>query len=295
MINLEHVVLASPEQMEFVIEGMRNPMNSWEKSDSEKEFTNAKWPEEMFILGENDHYLMQRLSKAGTDHRKFMRMMPVYVRITAPLYWWKEFDTYKVGTATNSCSTVHRIVEKDFTLEDFSYEHLGVTVPAEKNDGDECYQNLWLERMRSTVEALNIARGFYNRENDSKLKEDYWWQMIQLLPSSYNQTRNVMFNYEVLANIYRQRKNHKLDEWRDFCKWIESLPYSEFVTCGVKESIPETTSDIRQAFGILKSAGIKLTKEQLEELRKNGIFCYPVSDPKEKQGEEITDQADSFL
>lgn len=124
MIKLENVGLASPEQLEFIIEGMRNPMNSWEKSDSEKEFTNAKWPEEMFILGENDHSLMQRLSNAGTEHRKYMRMMPVYVRITAPLYWWKEFDTYKVGTVANSCSTMHKIAEKEFTLEDFSTEHL---------------------------------------------------------------------------------------------------------------------------------------------------------------------------
>lgn len=132
MIKLENVVLASPEQMEFIIEGMRNPMNSWEKSDSEKEFTNAKWPEEMFILGENDHSLMQRLSNAGTEHRKYMRMMSVYVRITAPLYWWKEFDTYKVGTVANSCSTMHKIAEKEFTLDDFSCEHLGVFIPAEK-------------------------------------------------------------------------------------------------------------------------------------------------------------------
>ena len=142
----------------------------------------------------------------------------------------------------NSCSTMHKIQEKEFTLEDFSYEHLGVTVPAEKNDGDECYQNLWLGRMQGIVEALNIARGFYNRENDPKLKEDYWWQMIQLLPSSYNQTRNVMFNYEVLANIYRQRKNHRLDEWRDFCKWIESLPYSELIV-GKSEEIRRTAHE----------------------------------------------------
>lgn len=238
MINLEHMVLASPEQMEFVIEGMRNPMNSWEKSDSTFWGIGADKTElgTWYEIGEHDHSLMQKLSDAGTEHRKYMRMIPVYVRITAPLYWWKEFDTYKVGTVANSCSTMHKIQEKEFTLEDFSYEHLGVIVPAEKNDGDECYQNLWLEKMRSIVEALNIARGFYNRENDPKLKEDYWWQMIQLLPSSYNQTRNVMLNYEVLANIYRQRKNHKLDEWRDLCKWIESLPYSELIV-GKSEEI----------------------------------------------------------
>lgn len=230
MIKLENVVLASPEQMEFIIEGMRNPMNSWEKSDSEKEFTNAKWPEEMFILGENDHSLMQRLSNAGTEHRKYMRMMSVYVRITAPLYWWKEFDTYKVGTVANSCSTMHKIAEKEFTLDDFSCEHLGVFIPAEKNDGIENYQNLWIATLEEIIDSLNVARTLYNRETDPKLKKNYWWQMIQLLPSSYNQTRNVMLNYEVLANIYRQRNNHKLDEWREFCKWIETLPYSELIT-----------------------------------------------------------------
>ena len=174
---------------------------------------------------------MQRLSDACTEHRKYMRMMPVYARITAPLYWWKEFDTYKIGTVANSCSTMHKIAEKEFTLEDFSHEHLGVTIPDEKNDGDECYQKLWMAAsIKSTVGALNIARDYYIRENDGVLKKDYWWQMIQLLPSSYNQTRNVMLNYEVLANIYRQRQNHKLDEWREFCKWIKKLPYSKLIT-----------------------------------------------------------------
>ena len=245
MIKLEHVVLASPDQMEFIIEGMRNPMNSWEQSDSkicnyiykgycdacEKQDNCATYREETdFYLGGMDEGLMRRLANAGTDHRKFMRMMPVYVRITAPLYWWKEFDTYTVGTVKNSCSTMHKIHAKEFTMEDFSTEHLGVTIPAEKNDGEECYQNLWPERMKDIIEVLNITRGFYNRETDPELKKDYWWQMIQLLPSSYNQTRNVMLNYEVLANIYKSRKNHKLDEWHVFCDWIESLPYSELIT-----------------------------------------------------------------
>ena len=248
MIKIDHVVLASPEQMEFIIEGMRNPMNSWEKSDSDIcrrgtvdcsyncAYRNipSKCPanidnKDQYIVGPNDRILMQKLSNAGTDHRKFMRMMPVYVRIIAPLYWWKEFDTYKVGTVANSCSTMHKIQEKEFTLEDFSTEHLGVTIPAEKNDGEECYQNLWPERMKDIIEALNIARGFYIRETDPELKKDYWWQMIQLLPSSYNQTRNVMMNYEVLANIYKSRKDHKLDEWREFCKWIEGLPLHELI------------------------------------------------------------------
>ena len=247
MIKLENLVLASPEQMSFIIQGLRNPMNSWDKSDSNccavdgfGQCRGCDHPDRCmyysdFYLGDNDHSLMQRLANAGTDHRKFMRMMPVYVRITAPLYWWKEFDTYKVGTVANSCSTMHKIHEKEFTLEDFSTEHLGVTIPAEKNDGEECYQNLWPERMKYVIEALNIARGFYIRETDTELKKDYWWQMIQLLPSSYNQTRNIMMNYEVLANIYWSRKDHKLDEWREFCRWIESLPYSELICRNSKE------------------------------------------------------------
>lgn len=223
-INLENVVLASPEQMEFIIEGMRNPMNSWEKSDSEitpieeDTYFQCYIPEE-FTLGENDHSLMQRLSNAGTEHRKYMRMMPVYVRITAPLYWWKEFDTYKVGTVANSCSTMHKIAEKEFTLEDFSYEHL--------MDFEEKGKLRFspLGTLQNTIDELNDCRDLYLKTKDKK----YWWQMIQLLPSSYNQTRNVMMNYEVLANIYRQRKNHKLDEWREFCKLIETLPYSELI------------------------------------------------------------------
>lgn len=211
MIKIEHVVLASPEQMQFIIEGMRNPMNSWDKSDSEKEFINANWPEEMFILGKNDYSLMKKLSYAGTDHRKFMRMMPVYVRITAPLYWWKEFDTYKIGTVANSCSTMHKIQAKEFTLDDFSHEHMDVASEA-------C--------LETTIGYLNLFRQSFLENRD----KDVWWQMIQLLPSSHNQTRNVMMNYEVLANMYHSRKNHKLDEWREFCKWIETLPYSYLIT-----------------------------------------------------------------
>lgn len=226
MIKLEHVVLASPEQMEFIIEGMRNPMNSWDKSDSrvcnymfkgycdacEKQDNCATCREETdFYLGGMDEELMQRLSNAGTDHRKFMRMLPVYVRITAPLYWWKEFDTYKVGTVANSCSTMHKIQEKEFTLEDFSMEHLA---PQTR------------QVLEITIEDLNDSRSIYLK---TKNKGD-WWQLIQLLPSSYNQTRNVMLNYEVLTNIYKSRKDHKLDEWREFCKWIETLPYSELIT-----------------------------------------------------------------
>ena len=197
-IKLEHVVLASPEQMEFIIEGMRNPMNSWEKSDSYAGHEYMGTGNEYFKLGENDHSLMRRLAKAGTDHRKFMRMLPVYVRITAPLYWWKEFDTYKVGTVANSCSTMHKIAEKEFTLDDFSCEHL---------------MGGYLEQMRRIIDDLNNARKYFTVGDQffSPGNKRDWWQMIQLLPSSYNQTRNVMMNYEVLANIYKSRKDHNLD------------------------------------------------------------------------------------
>lgn len=222
MLKIENVDVMG---WEAAIRGMRNPMNSWEKSDSiffDDMCGNS--------IGPNDRDLMKRLCNAGTDHRKFMRMIAVYVDITAPLYWWKEYDTYKVGTVANSCSTMHKIAAKEFTLEDFSCEHLGVTVPAELNDGEEVFQNLWIESLKRTIEDLNIARGFYIREQNADLKKKYWWQMIQLLPSSYNQRRTVMLNYEVLANMYKSRKNHKLDEWHTFCDWIKSLPYSELIT-----------------------------------------------------------------
>ena len=254
MIKLEHTVLASPEQMDFIIQGMRNPMNSWEKSDTcvrvcrtgfhedrpcdpECCNPNCSGPYINKEIGPNDLDLMQRLSNAGTDHRKFMRMIPVYVRITAPLYWWKEFDTYKVGTVANSCSTMHKIQEKEFTLDDFSCEHLISDWIGDNNDA------IWykdppkngsiecpiifspLDALRITIGVLNTNREAYLKTKDKK----FWWQLIQLLPSSYNQTRNVMLNYEVLTNIYKSRKDHKLDEWREFCKWIETLPYSEMI------------------------------------------------------------------
>lgn len=236
-IKLENVVLASPEQMEFIIEGMRNPMNSWEKSDTHTKICRTGFHEDRpcdpecanpncsgsYInkgIGPNDLDLMQRLSNAGTEHRKYMRMMPVYVRITAPLYWWKEFDTYKIGTVANSCSTMHKIAAKEFTLEDFSIEKI---------------DPYYLEQFKSLVRSLNQMRNDYNKlKSENKFKHVSWYSMIQLLPSSYNQTRNVMMNYEVLANIYRQRHSHKLDEWREFCRWIESLPYSELII-GFKE------------------------------------------------------------
>lgn len=240
MIKLEHTVLASPEQMKFIIEGMRNRTNSWEKSDSGYGCDSglcsgscAFSPEwcgntQKYVLGENDYTLMQKLSKSGTDNRKFMRMLPVYVRITAPLYWWEEFDTYKVGTVSNSCNdmAMHKIQEKEFTLDDFSCEHLknafDVSIPYASNITSIFEYKKILE---DNIEILNNARDLYLETKDKR----FWWQMIQLLPSSYNQTRNVMMNYEVLANIYKSRKSHKLDEWREFCKWIETLPYSELI------------------------------------------------------------------
>ena len=253
MIKLEHFVGPSPEQMQFIIEGMRNPMNSWDKSDSEyyaeAEDEYGRHEKSDFWLGENDHKLMCKLAKAGKDHRKFMRMIPVYVRITAPLYWWKEFDTYKVGTVANSCSTMHKIQEKEFTLEDFSTDHLSVINVEDiqlVDHNKDCSLEYYKHRVEitDTIHELNFMRRLYLAA-DKKLKttdlsesernyvmtqrKKFWHNMIQLLPSSYNQTRNVMMNYEVLANIYKSRKNHKLDEWREFCKWIEMIPCSELI------------------------------------------------------------------
>lgn len=226
---------------ESAIRGMRNPMNSWEKSDSGYCFKygpahcldcayvdngcNASEVDinTRYIIGNNDLNLMTRLRNAGTDHRKFMRMITVYVDITAPLYWWKEFDTYKVGTVANSCSTMHKIADKEFTIEDFSCEHLI------SDEAIPCRVYSAKSMMEATVNNLNTFRKLYLETQDKK----YWWQMIQLLPSSYNQKRTVMLNYEVLANIYKSRKNHKLDEWRVFCDWILTLPYGSLL----KESV----------------------------------------------------------
>lgn len=207
---------------EHAIRGMRNPKNSWEKSDSQFAggFSYGLDNDIPVSIGPNDQKLMTTLCSAGTDHRKFMRMITVYLDITAPLYWWKEFDTYKVGTVANSCSTMHSIADKEFTLDDFSHEHLlgyddlnwGDTVP--------------LVALECVIEALNVYRQKYLETQD----KTYWWQMIQLLPSSYNQKRTVMLNYEVLANIYKSRRHHKLDEWHTFCDRIENLPYSDLIT-----------------------------------------------------------------
>lgn len=219
---------------ESAIRGMRNPMNSWEKSDSGwfsseddmgvdyVQYNSHSDPSELYFVGQNDLDLMARLRNAGTDHRKFMRMITVYVDITAPLYWWKEFDTYKIGTVANSCSTMHKIAAKEFTLEDFSHEHLFT----EENLRYEAEPDS-LKLLNTIINALNVYRLAYLEEGDKSI----WWQMIQLLPSSYNQRRTVMLNYEVLANIYKSRKNHKLDEGSvGFMEWIESLPYSELIT-----------------------------------------------------------------
>lgn len=247
MLKIENVEVMG---WEAAIRGMRNPMNSWKKSDSfipcyEKtkchecdanqkcayyfeDGNGLPYKKDEFI-GSKDLDLMTRLRNAGIDHRKFMRMITVYLDITAPLYWWKEFDTYKVGTVANSCSTMHKIAAKEFTLEDFSCEHL-------TTQSVECLKN--------TIDLLNMHRSLYISKTDKKVdrytvmsdecytkyKKDIWWQLIQLLPSSYNQRRTVMLNYEVLANIYKSRRNHKLDEWHTFCDWIESLPYSELIT-----------------------------------------------------------------
>lgn len=255
---------------EHAIRGMRNPKNSWEKSDSfvcystggchcdqEHYFNDDGNVCHGITIGDNDHKLMMQLRNAGTDHRKFMRMITVYVDITAPLYWWKEFDTYKVGTVANSCSTMHKIDDKEFTLDDFSHEHLidssdiikdkdvkdnldvleryqmegYILANGEHDLMDIEYENR-VEYMSPVdlfevyiINMLNFYREKYLETNDKK----YWWQMIQLLPSSYNQKRTVMLNYEVLANMYKSRRAHKLDEWHELCDWIEKLPYSELI------------------------------------------------------------------
>lgn len=224
MIKIEKVEITG---WDAAIRGMRNPKNSWDRSDSHWCRMNMKVcpdcknrDKSVTCIGPNDLDLMTRLRNAGTDHRKFMRMITVYLDITAPLYWWKEYDTYKVGTVANSCSTMHKIAAKEFELNDFSIEHVA------------CVSDF-----KYIVDILNCWRSRYIQCDDDPAmlerldmtKKEIWWQMIQFLPSSYNQKRTVMLNYEVLANIYKSRKDHKLDEWREFCHWIESLPYSELI------------------------------------------------------------------
>lgn len=244
MLKLENAEVLG---WEAAIRGMRNPMNSWENSDSYETDCEHFHCEDAGIsgdcskclgnrfynfpvIGPNDLDLMTRLRNAGTDHRKFMRMITVYVDITGPLYWWKEMDTYQVGVVKNSCSTMHKIAAKEFTLEDFSHEHLIVA---------------GLNSLKRTIDDLNSAREGYLDERikqNPEWRKEVWWQMIQLLPSSYNQRRTVMLNYEVLANIYKSRRNHKLDEWRELCDWIEELPYSEIIT-GAQGEMPSEIAE----------------------------------------------------
>ena len=270
MLKIEHAKVIG---WEAAIRGMRNPMNSWEKSDSCWSYDDTEdgclctmiavddWG---YNIGPNDQALMKTLSNAGSDHRKFMRMITVSLDITAPLYWWKEYDTYKVGTVANSCSTMHKITEKEFTVEDFSCEHLlqrGSTIASVMSalycspylDGKlqytpftclnliitvlNTYRNYYLELSNIDEEAFKRAPKGHGITDKSlsETRKLLWWQLIQLLPSSYNQKRTVMLNYEVLANIYHSRRNHKLDEWYIFCYWIESLPFSELITNNLKE------------------------------------------------------------
>lgn len=263
MLKLENTEVLG---WEHAIRGMRNPMNSWEKSDSELKL--ESWHDTSggyFEIGPNDHDLMMRLAKGGPVHAKYRRMIAVYVDIMAPLYWWKEFDTYKIGTVANSCSTMHKIAAKEFEPKDFSHEHL--IYPS--------YQHL-----EKTIDLLNIYRWCYTKYDDLKngvfpvshevgdiienmSKKEIWWQMIQLLPSSYNQRRTVQMNYEVLANIYKSRRNHKLDEWHTFCDWIEGLPYSELIT-GTEPISHEVVSDSTALF-LRKSMTIPATAEDIED------------------------------
>ena len=265
---------------EAAIRGMRNPMNSQAKSDSEFSVCECEqWPHDikrsLASIGPNDFDLMMRLRNAGTDHRKFMRMIVVYVDITAPLYWWKEADTYKVGTVANSCSTMHKIAAKEFTLEDFSTEHL---IGYENNvvvhdDTFEDYGWWSSEVLDITITGLNFYRKKYLETKDKK----YWWQMIQLLPSSYNQRRTVMLNYEVLANIYKSRRNHKLDEWSiGFIQWIESLPYSEIIT-------GSDISEIPICHEIMNEAERRITKEMIIEAMVEHVYAPMVNQVLDKE------------
>ena len=225
MIKIENTEVLG---WEHAIRGMRNPLESWARIDSYQphclccQRDDATEPHEEhditvlpYVLGENDYDLMMRLAKAGPEHAKYRRMIVVYADVTAPLYWWKEYDTFKVGTVANSCSTMHKITAKQFDLQDFSHEHLTIASSV---------------ALQEVIYHLNYWWAKYEAAGTEEIKKECWWQIIQMLPSSYNQRRTVMLNYEVLANIYRQLLNHKLDEWREFCKWIEQLPYSELIT-----------------------------------------------------------------
>lgn len=224
MLTIEKFVLPSPEQWEIIMEGMRNPKNSWDRMDSYT--THIQDPQTLetadfeWFMGDNDHDLAMRLANGGSVHAKYRRMIPVWATINAPLYWWKEFDTYKVGTVANSCSTMHKIHAKEFTLDDFSLDHCGMLV-----------KDVFIQHI---IPTLNIYRKLFCGvdSGDREGQKSDWWQMIQLLPSSYNQKRTVFLSYEVLANMYKWRRNHKLDEWHTLCDWIETLPYAELIIGG---------------------------------------------------------------
>lgn len=242
MIKIENVEVMG---WEAAIRGMRNPMNSWEKSDSgtcgyphhigcancpDYKICNHPFRNDgVFKLGKADYELVMKLVKAGTDHRKFMRMITVYADITAPLYWWAEYDTYKVGTVRNSCSKMHKLLSKPFEMNDFSFDKL----PGYKNYAENT--DIFEEVARPIVDILNELRDSYLSCDNEDNKRQIWYAILQLLPESYNQRSTIMLNYEVLANIYKSRKNHKLDEWREFCGWIKALPYSELITGGTDE------------------------------------------------------------
>jgi hypothetical protein len=263
-IKIEHTQVFG---WEGAIRGARNPMNSWAKSDSVFKHGDDYWGidgkyteeqrnlvcnaiakgqlDDSCVIGPNDYKLLMNLCKGGSEEAKWRRMIHVQTNVTAPLYWWKEFETYKVGTVSNSCSTMHKIHSKEFTLEDFSCEHL-ISDDIKCYENDECFiypftdcpdgdgemETYPLYMLKATIKMLNKARECFlnNKDKNSRLAKCYWWQMIQLLPSSYNQRRTIDLNYEVLATQYRQRKEHKLDEWREYCEWIKTLPYSEFIT-----------------------------------------------------------------
>ena len=280
---------------EAAVRGMRNPMNSWDQSDSHYESEALECHDlsgdptkvylvDKYVLGSNDLDLIMRLRAAGIDHRKFMRMIEVYVDITAPLYWWKEFDTYKVGTVANSCSTMHKIAAKEFAEDDFSHEHL-LDVTTSK-DNESVYLNGIEHTSRGVllnlIDCLNHFRRLYLKTKDKK----YWWQMIQLLPSSYNQKRTIMLSYEVLANIYKSRRHHKLDEWHTLCDWIEGLPYSEMITGGAeylnkKITLPEADALAAYTLSKLQNSGDSPDKskailmEFYEKMRKGDTSTPP--------------------
>ena len=247
MIKFENTVTPSPEWWQAVMMGARNPLNSWHKSDSAIECTDYDSDNERDVyeyqLGTNDYNLLMKLRNAGTaDHRKYMRMLPVIVDITAPLYWWPEFDQYKVGTTTNSCSKMHTIHKKEFTLDDFSFDDFN-----DEEYGDAVYFPEYYDEKAEEFNDMYCHTHFETMRNDiimycemlrkmyvTTKNQQYWRMLIQLLPEGFNQKRTVILNYEVLANMYKSRKNHKLVEWRELCKWIESLPYSELIT-GIKD------------------------------------------------------------